>query len=299
MRHQDARTAFLAGLIDDAGLFPPARLPMDEALAAHLATKRGPYGWAVSRFGCPAGRLAEIPPELPLRLSVVVDGVGDLALVHRFAARARVELLEAPLAALRGFVDAIDSSGIPGPVQPVFEIPPTEIDAGLAALAELRAERDWTGTCRAPWAKIRCGGLTADAFPPPERLAAFIATAARLGVPFKATAGLHQPFRHVAADTGFTHHGFVNVVAASVFAQRCDQPLLRALIEDGDPAHFSLTREGLRWNELVAPAAAVAASREHALTAYGSCSTDEPLEALDRIGALPPTLPPTTLEVQA
>ncbi len=295
MRPDDARTAFLSGLIDDAGLFPPARLPMDEALAAHLATKGGPYGWAVSRFGCPAGRLGEIPPELPLRLSVVVDGVGDLAHVRRFAGRARVELLEAPLTAARGFVDAIDASGLPGPMQPVFEVAANEIDAGLAALAELRAERDWTGACRAPWAKIRCGGLTADAFPAPERLAAFISMATRTGVPYKATAGLHQPFRHVAADTGFTHHGFVNVIAAGVFAQRCDEKRMCELIEDMDPAHFSLTREGLRWKDLVAPAAAVAAARRQALIAYGSCSTDEPLEALDALGALPST----TMEVHA
>ncbi len=33
----------LAGLIDYAGLFPPARLGMREAVAAYAAERRGPY----------------------------------------------------------------------------------------------------------------------------------------------------------------------------------------------------------------------------------------------------------------
>jgi hypothetical protein len=317
---EDARAAFLAGLIDDAGLFPPARLPMDAALAAHRATKVAPYGWAVSRFGCPASRLGEIAAQLPgpaqpLRLSVVLDGKGhdwlsdarsDVELCERFecdaAARARVELLELPLpapaeaaTALRRFVAGVEASRLRGPVQPVFEVIIPQrgwrerISAGLAALGELRAERAWRGTCRPPAAKIRCGGLTADAFPSVEQLAAFIATATQLGVPFKATAGLHQPFRHVAADTAVTHHGFLNVTAASVFAHAasCDELTLRELLADTDPAHFSLTRDGLRWRELVATAEVVAAAREHALIAYGSCSTQEPLEELEALGALP------------
>src|SRR5262245_11432403 len=54
--------ALLAGLIDYAGLFPPAQLPMVEALANYAHYRRGPHGWMLGRFVCPAGRLAELPP---------------------------------------------------------------------------------------------------------------------------------------------------------------------------------------------------------------------------------------------
>ena len=33
-------------------------------------------------------------------------------------------------------------------------------------------------------------------------------------MPFKCTAGLHHAVRHRAADTGFEHHGFLNVLLA-------------------------------------------------------------------------------------
>src|SRR5262245_33804802 len=54
--------ALLAGLIDYAGLFPPAQLPLDEALANYARYRREPNGWLLGRFLCPASRLAELPP---------------------------------------------------------------------------------------------------------------------------------------------------------------------------------------------------------------------------------------------
>ena len=50
----------LPHLFDDAGLFPPAKLPMAEALAAHQRAVTGPYGDVVGPFLCPATRLDEL-----------------------------------------------------------------------------------------------------------------------------------------------------------------------------------------------------------------------------------------------
>ncbi|MDP9386274.1 MAG: hypothetical protein M3P50_13810, partial [Actinomycetota bacterium] len=56
----DARLALLGALIDDAGLFPPARKAMDRAIADHRAAQAGEHCWLLGRFLCPASRLEEL-----------------------------------------------------------------------------------------------------------------------------------------------------------------------------------------------------------------------------------------------
>ena len=80
-----ADRALLSGLIDHAPLFPPASLPLDEALEDHRRALESPHSWIVGRFVCPASRLPELDGE-PLRLSVVADGEAVLD--------ARVEAIE-------------------------------------------------------------------------------------------------------------------------------------------------------------------------------------------------------------
>jgi len=72
-----ATRALLAGLIDHAPLFPPASLPLEEALEDHRRALASPHAWMVARFMCPASRLAELDGE-SLRLSVVADVVPEL-----------------------------------------------------------------------------------------------------------------------------------------------------------------------------------------------------------------------------
>ena len=47
-------------LFDDAGLFPPARRPMAEALRAHHQAAAGPHKRLVGPFLCPVSRLEEL-----------------------------------------------------------------------------------------------------------------------------------------------------------------------------------------------------------------------------------------------
>ncbi len=66
----------------------------------------------------------------------------------------------------------------------LFEISPEQADEFLPILRHI-------GGC----AKLRTGGVVEEAFPAVEQIAGFIARCAELGVPFKATAGLHHPLR--------------------------------------------------------------------------------------------------------
>ena len=57
-------TSLLDGIIDYAGLFPPAKLPMDEAFRRFLDHRSSADGWMLARFVCPAARLDELEPLL-------------------------------------------------------------------------------------------------------------------------------------------------------------------------------------------------------------------------------------------
>ena len=64
--------ALFARLIDHAPLFPPAQLPLPEALDEHRLAREGAHGWIVRRFVAPASVLPALNRE-PLVLSVVLD----------------------------------------------------------------------------------------------------------------------------------------------------------------------------------------------------------------------------------
>ena len=55
-----AAHALLEGLIDHAPLFPPASLPLEEALEDHRRALASPHAWMVARFVCPASRVGEL-----------------------------------------------------------------------------------------------------------------------------------------------------------------------------------------------------------------------------------------------
>lgn len=311
----DARVAFLTGLIDDAGLFPPASLPMDEAVAAHTESRGGKNGWMLARFICPASRLPELAkwlpeegPAGPWRLSVILDGAtgddwptgaaSDLSETRSFVeetdARAWVEIVEVRLPAafdalvLRQFLTSLEEAGLLHPVTPFLEIAsasplPTTLDVIAEVRAKMRERDHLLG------AKLRCGGASEDLFPTPARVASFIHGCHRLGVPFKATAGLHHPFRHVDSTTGFVQHGFVNLVGAAVLASAhdLDVDVLGAIVADQDSASFSLTPGEFSWRELRANEGEIREARSDLFTAYGSCSFAEPVEDLTALGILP------------
>jgi hypothetical protein len=250
--------ALLARLIDHAALFPPASLSMDAALAADRAARAGEHAWMLGRFICPASRLGELPADVPA-LSVVLDrGVDDLEAV--LASGRPVELVEGRRP------EVVPELDLPA----FWEVPPGDDVRGL------------------PGAKIRCGGATADAFPPVEAVAAFVAACRDAGVPFKATAGLHHPIRHVDTSTGFVMHGFLNLLAAAVFAHadRLGETQIAALLAEEDPDAFAVAPDGLAVHGRFAGADAITAARRELFVAYGSCSFSEPVEDLQALGVL-------------
>ncbi|MGA2760693.1 MAG: hypothetical protein ABSF08_10290 [Candidatus Cybelea sp.] len=295
------RSAFTE-LIDYAGLFPPAKLSLAQATAEYSEAQRGAHAWMLGRFIIPVTTLTSSPQTGDGPFSVILDRGSDaatwvetigsgIASVAALRDRGvRVEALEIPLPPafsqdrspdeplqrLRRLLESAKLSDLP-----VF----VEFARGEAWKAVV--ERAMTAAMDAGCgAKIRCGGLTAEAFPSVDEVAGFIAAAVAANVPFKATAGLHHPIRHYNPQSGFTMHGFLNILAAAALAPRAGFETLRRVVAEEEPSAFQFEAEGLRWRDERIGAEALKACRHCALVAYGSCSFNEPVEDLTALGIL-------------
>ncbi len=176
----DARRAALSGLIDHAPTFPPASLPVPDAIDEDRRARADEHAWMLARLVWPASKLDALEGE-DRALSILLDAPygGDLR------AEAVETRWDAGLDGLHG--------------EAYVELPLGDgLDEKVAALAERKLR-----------AKVRCGGAVV---PSADALGAFLATCHDAGVPFKATAGLHHP---LAAEG---RHGFLNVLAACAFA---------------------------------------------------------------------------------
>jgi hypothetical protein len=137
-------------------------------------------------------------------------------------------------------------------------------------------------------AKIRCGGVTAEAFPPVAAVASFLLECARKDLPVKATAGLHHPIRHTDPVTGFRHHGFLNLLAAGALAHDgAPAAAVEAVLAEEDPAAFALSPSGLAWDGRVFGPERIGEVRRELFVGYGSCSIAEPVADLTALGILP------------
>jgi hypothetical protein len=295
------RTA-LSAFIDYAGLFPPAKLALLPALEEFERERQSDYAWMLGRFIIPASQLEALDrasPGATPACSAILDAKADArewfgsaqVLLERLGARSDVAALEVPLPPLLSRRETYDATigqiamlaeryGVRN--RPMYiEIPRDERWAELLPGAMGALARYGLG------AKLRCGGIVASAFPSVDEVSTFIAAAAAERVAFKATAGLHHPVRHLNQPTGFTMHGFLNLLCASVFAGRADAETLGAIVGDESPANFTLDQRGLAWRDLRASDEEIAHARQHGFVAYGSCSFSEPVRDLTDLSMLP------------
>ncbi|MBL9149465.1 MAG: hypothetical protein JNM94_12310 [Phycisphaerae bacterium] len=294
----------LEGILDYAGLFPPAKLDMAPTVRNFDAYRRGTDAWFLGRLVVPVARLAEFeaaaetllpkngPPgdddAWPITALTAPAGdaqlARDLDLIAAFndrhaaagAGSALIDCIEVK-ATTSGEIDAaIDL--VPDDLFPYFELPASPDPRGLiATLAGLDAG-----------AKIRTGGVTADAHPSPEDVARFLVACAAAEVPFKATAGLHHPLRHVEASVGCRQHGFLNVFvgAALVWNGKIDERALAELLAEESTTALALRDDAISWRSTHVSAGELRATRDAFAHSFGSCSFDEPLADLRAMRAL-------------
>ncbi|NHZ70233.1 MAG: hypothetical protein GWP18_01180 [Proteobacteria bacterium] len=294
----DARTASFAALIDYAGLFPPSSHDMAGAVERYRAARSSHASWVAGRFLCPASRLIELAGELTQsirhgedqwEIGVILDDEPgtSAALAQSFHAEMQPAAVIAS-AETRSATPTRD--GIGATIDAVLSIQPevvpflevarsASIKGQVAFIAEALADRTRVGG-----AKLRCGGLTADMFPTSEEVAEFVIAATELRIPFKATAGLHQPIRHFDRDLDGWRHGFVNLLFASAAAAAGEaHDAVQAIIAETNQETFAIGAAFATWRDITITGSAMRRIRTSGFVAYGSCDFDEPVEALTEL----------------
>ena len=125
--------------------------------------------------------------------------------------------------------------------------------------------------------KIRRGGERPESMPTSSTLARVLSSCAELGLPLKATAGLHQAVR-------FESHGFVNLLLAATLAHAGGSPaVLEANLDETDATAFVFESGHLSWRDYRFDVATISDARR-LLRSFGSCSFEAPLESLEGLG---------------
>jgi len=308
-----ALNALLNGLIDYAGLFPPAALDMPAAVRHYADCRQGPHAPMLGPFVVPITRLGEFdraftsltrdqkgPPTWRLSALAGEEADADIAAAIRHEtpgdqfASARIDSIEIKVASGE---DVARASGL----VPHGMMVACEIHPGLGRAERRSVLAAVRSTAR--MAKLRTGGITSSAIPSTDQVAEFIWDCARARVPFKATAGLHHPVRgehrltYAIGSPSAVMHGFLNVfVAAAVAwsmaaegetARSADVPRhVLAIIEERDAECFTLGADWIRWRGMDVPLGAIERSRADFARSFGSCSFDEPVSDLNALGWL-------------
>jgi hypothetical protein len=284
--------AYLHSFVDDAAIFPPGNAPLERAVADHVDHRDEEYADLVGGFVVSDLKVADLAQCLPevagsaeLGVNLVVTGgAGAIEPAVIWVSRSEGISLRAIEFALRDeedlahnaqrLIQVVDSLGEQLDDVPVFAEPPPPRDTPshgwLAALDELAA--------REIHLKFRTGGATADLFPTAAQLAVCIEAALDRELPFKCTAGLHNAVRHTDPETGFEHHGFLNVLLAT-----------RTSLDGGAPDEVARVLEqtdGAAMAERLSADPDEARRTRRWFSSFGSCSVLDAHEDLVELGLL-------------
>jgi hypothetical protein len=277
----------LTGLFDYAGLYPPASLSLRSAANNYAEYSSGAYATALGRFIINADRLEDLRliagvSVEQLRLSVIVSEDKDLDLIaDKVGEGMPIDSVEIKCAQS----DAIErmAARVPQPLTVYFEIP---LDfSGTAALEVISG--------LGMRAKIRMGGVVAQAFPSISNVVQTVAALVKLRLPFKATAGLHHPIRacrpltYEAPSVTGTMHGFLNLFSAAAvlyFGGRSADA--EKVLAEEDSSAWQFGSDSLQWSDLRWTQDQLALLRREFFLSIGSCSFEEPIQDLREFGWL-------------
>lgn len=286
-----------SSIVDYAGLFPPAKLAMEEAIANYARYQKACHHWMLGNFVIPVSRINEFEQlllKLPIegsetinwRLSVIISPEVELAIAKIQALNDHPKIAIASLEFPPLSLSEIDQvfPYLPADIETFFEIPYSgDFKSYLTLL-----QRPGTS------AKIRTGGLSAEAFPTISQLCHFIFACAEAQVAFKATAGLHHPLpgkyplTYEPDSPNAMMHGFVNVavLAALVYWQKVTAQEALVVLQESDIESFQVSADTIVWKDYRLDIWELQKARQSFFRCFGSCSFQEPIESLKNLKLL-------------
>jgi hypothetical protein len=306
-----AARAFFSGLIDYAGLFPPAALDLVDTVANYRTYIDRPERWILSRCIMTAAHVEQLREESlrmftahqPLEVSLVSrDLASDISRVvasirssnGRVVVRAAEVVIDCKkdlarqVASHDALLRDLDPLGEHIPVFYEVSASDTWDDAFRQVVDAIDLARPHSA--RKFGCKLRCGGLEPILIPSAERIAQVLQSCAVRSIPLKCTAGLHQPFRHADEidGVGVMSHGYCNVVFAGLVAHvfRASHEELVAIVAESDRLDALFSDEGVSWLGRTVPSEEIERVRAQYLISYGSCSFEEPIESAAAMGWL-------------
>ncbi|HWS37407.1 MAG TPA: hypothetical protein VN408_32350 [Actinoplanes sp.] len=264
-----------AGLVDDASLLPPSPVGLADAVTKHHEHATSWYRDLIGSLLVPASVVGtETVPRLSAGLIGDVPAAALPPTVEKLrASGVVVQHVEAAVARRGedpqpGLASLCSFAGTQAGLSLYAEIP---LSWGLLAALDSVAEARAGGLPIAP--KFRVGGLAAELFPTPVELAAVICACRDRELPFKLAAGLRHATRHTDPETGFTHHGFLNVLVATLTAA-----------DGGEVAEVAEALAATHPVPLVEPARQHRDSPRPLFVGFGAANVVEPLTELVRLG---------------
>lgn len=274
----------LEGIIDYAGLYPPADLDMKTVVKNWSLFLQSDDSWILARLIIPSSRLQEFKDCAKLLLPSPEEQ--DLWQLSVLLPPAGSEQFESAVQATIDF--NVEDCGAVANVVEFKATTAQEIDSALEILhddlfpfIELPIEDDPRGLIAAlsgviAGAKVRTGGVSSDLYPTTENLARFIHSCAIAGQPFKATAGMHHPCRNKNESVGVTEFGFLSVLHATAAASIENKSVsdLENILTMESPDFTSFSDTNLEQ------------VRAELFNSVGSCSFDDPRTDLRSMGLL-------------
>lgn len=278
-----AQHYFLLGLVDYAGLFPPAALPLEQTLENYRSYQRGQAPSLLGRLVCNLGRLNLLAPLLEpddaLQISALLEQPAQVEQIEAFhrsvPTRVRVDTLECLWSQPEDWMRAWN-------YHIFFEVKAAQVSEAAAFCA---ASGGRAGL------KLRTGALKPEGIPTIEEVAAFLEEAHRHRVAYKFTAGLHHAR---AGSYALTYEvesprarlfGFVSLFGLAClhwFGRLSSAELRLALASDECP--LQVDERGLEYQGRRVSPDEIQEFRSRGARSFGSCSFAEPLQELQEIG---------------